>query len=184
MCLIASGAFQPCEFSAGGLAALYLVNKSDIDQVAGWTQTTPGVFDTVPLKTGAKVYGFDFAPDTASAGWESAPSNGQTQVKQTVKFSLQGAAKATVGGVDFTDADQAAMNALYKGLALGKFVAIAQDSNGIYSIYGRLLGLQPQVSKNSGAAGTDFAGGVITLERSETEIPQVLKQSAGDALSV
>ena len=175
-CLITSGAIATCEFSVGGLKALYLYNK---DEVASWTATS-GLFTAFVMTTDAVGYQFEFPKETASAGSELVVSNGQRYLRHTVTFNLDGKVKTAAGGSPQTDAEADALVAMFEKLSLGKFIAIAEERSGKRYIYGRLNGLEASaLTRNSGAAEGDFSGSVITLTGSEIEMPQVYS-STGD----
>lgn len=175
-CLITSGAIATCEFSVGGLKALYLYNK---DEIVSWTATS-GLFTAFVMADDAIGYQFEFLEETASAQAELVVSNGQRYVRDTVTFNLDGKVKTAAGSTPQTDAEADTLVATFEKLMLGKFVAIAEERSGKRYIYGRNNGLKATaLTRGSGAAEGDFSGAVITLSGSEIEMPQVYSSTGG-----
>ncbi len=152
-CIISANLGGTCDFILGGLARILLMNKTDITSISA---------SAVTFTSSAKTaYEISFAPDTAGFTSELQVSNGQKYVNQTLVFNVASKSQATL--------DQTT------GLALGNYVALAQDRAGVWYVIARVgYGLQATVlTINSGVQAGDAALLVVNMSNPCTEYPVI-----------
>lgn len=157
-CLITGGIVKDCNYLVGGLSALYLANKDDIDS---YTDTTPddGIINDIVMVATKVFFSFEFDDETASFNNELTVSGGQKYITQTVSLTSSVKTPAVIAEL--------------KNLSLAKLVAVAVDRNGQQFILGRTNGLEASVQTlGSGAAAGDAAGLALTLAGVDVEWSQ------------
>lgn len=143
-CLITTGITKSCGYLVGGVTEIYLTN---------WSELSAATSSSVTWKAGAtqaKFFKIEPEKNTGSFIDELVVNNGQKSRNHSITFQVNKKDQNTLDIVD--------------QIALGNFVAIVKDRNGVNFLLGKTNGMEATVaSVSSGAAETDVAGLQITL---------------------
>lgn len=149
-CLITTGITKSCGYLVGGVTEIYLTN---------WSEVSGATSSSVTWKGGAtqpKFFKIEPEKNTGSFIDELVVNNGQKSRNHSVTFQVNKKDQNTLDIVD--------------EIALGNFVAIVKDRNGVNFLLGKTNGMEATVaSVSSGAAETDVAGLQITLAGLQVE---------------
>lgn len=149
-CLITTGITKSCGYLVGGVTEIYLTN---------WSEVSAATSSSVAWIGGAtqpKFFKIEPEKNTGSFIDELVVNNGQKSRNHSVTFQVNKKDQNTLDIVD--------------EIALGNFVAIVKDRNGVNFLLGKTNGMEATVaSVSSGAAETDVAGLQITLAGLQVE---------------
>lgn len=142
MCLLTQDILQDCEFLAGGLSRMWIINKASV---------ITGTSTSMTLSAGTGFFEVGFTENTGFFTQEMVPANGQRYVRHGVSFKVAS-----------NDADAYIVAPQF---ALGKFEAICELKSGRKIWIGRTgYGLRSTVTTlNSGATDDDFSGLEVSL---------------------
>lgn len=138
-CALTSGYSLDCRDSAGGIKSVYF---SSIDNVSGITQSN-GTVSAIAKANGGRFWKYNLTRATGSAVEEFNDSveNGTSFNRQTLTIILNKMQAATRNEIAL--------------LAQNRLLAVIEDRNGKYWLYGRENGLM----REGGSAGTGTAMG-------------------------
>ena len=164
-----SGLVHDCAANMGGIKAVYLANKADVDAITVASDKITGI----TMAASAKFHKYEFARRTGSlsSNWQVNAENG-TKFVQTDLLLVFNRMQTT------SRVEIAAM-------AAGELVAIVEDNNGVYHFLGMEAPLE--ISAGDGLTGTAMAdrnGYSITLQDQSLGLPmEVLVGDGGVDLS-
>ena len=138
-CALTSGYSLDCRDSAGGIKSVYFI---EIDNVSG-TTSSAGVITVIGKANGKRLWKYNLQRATASASEEfnDSAENGTSFQRQTLTIILN--------KMQATTRNEIAL------LAQNRLLAVIEDRNGKYWLYGKENGLQ----REGGSAATGTAMG-------------------------
>lgn len=164
-----SGLVHDCAANMGGIKAVYLANKADIDTITVASDKITGI----TMAGAAKFHKYEFARRTGSLS-----SNWQVNADNGTKF-VQTDLLLVFNRMETTKRVEIA------AMAAGELVAIVEDNNGVYHYLGMEAPLE--ISAGDGLTGTAMAdrnGYSITLQDQSLGLPmEVLVGDGGVDLS-
>lgn len=180
-CIFTSGiSAGACAYSVGGINNIWLMNKSEI---AAYTQNVgSGVTDilmseTVVPGTFNVAYVYEFSEGTGLASTEMVESNGQKYFTHTIGLSIPSQTQANIMTIE--------------ALGLANVVAIVESkiantgnfaTENKFYVFGLKNGLSMRTNTSGfGQAEGDYAGFVITLSKSATEMHREIQLTYGAA---
>ncbi len=166
-----SGLVHDCAANMGGIKAVYLANKADVDTVTVSTNKVTAI--TMVSSKFFKKYEFARRTGSLSSNWQVNAENG-TKFVQTDLLLVFNRMETT------KRVEIAAM-------AAGELVAIVEDNNGVYHYLGLPEESPLEISAGDGLTGTALAdrnGYSITLQLQGLNLPtEVLVGTGGVDLS-
>ena len=166
-----SGLVHDCAANMGGIKAVYLANKADVDSVTITSDKVTAI-TMVSTKTFKK---YEFARRTGSLS-----SNWQVNAENGTKF-VQTDLLLVFNRMETTKRVEIA------AMAAGELVAIVEDNNGVYHYLGLPEESPLEISAGDGLTGTALAdrnGYSITLQLQGLNLPtEVLVGTGGVDLS-
>ena len=164
-----SGLVHDCAANMGGIKAVYLANKADVDAITVASDKITGI----TMAASAKFHKYEFARRTGSLS-----SNWQVNAENGTKF-VQTDLLLVFNRMETTKRVEIA------AMAAGELVAIVEDNNGVYHYLGMEAPLE--ISAGDGLTGTAMAdrnGYSITLQDQSLGLPmEVLVGDGGVDLS-
>lgn len=164
-----SGLVHDCAANMGGIKAVYLANKTDVDTITVASDKITGI----TMAASAKFHKYEFARRTGSLS-----SNWQVNAENGTKF-VQTDLLLVFNRMETTKRVEIA------AMAAGELVAIVEDNNGVYHYLGMEAPLE--ISAGDGLTGTAMAdrnGYSITLQDQSLGLPmEVLVGDGGVDLS-
>lgn len=164
-----SGLVHDCAANMGGIKAVYLANKTDVDTITVASDKITGI----TMAAAAKFHKYEFARRTGSLS-----SNWQVNAENGTKF-VQTNLLLVFNRMETTKRVEIA------AMAAGELVAIVEDNNGVYHYLGMEAPLE--ISAGDGLTGTataDRNGYSITLQDESRGLPmEVLVGDGGVDLS-
>lgn len=138
-CALTTGYSLDCRDSAGGVKSVYFI---EIDNVSGTTSAS-GTISAIAKANNRVFYKYNLQRATAEAmeEYQDSSENGTTYVNQTLSIVLNKMQAATRNEIAL--------------LAQNRLLAVIEDRNGKYWLYGKENGLQ----RSGGKAGTGKAFG-------------------------
>lgn len=164
-----SGLVHDCAANMGGIKAVYLANKADVDAITVASDKITGI----TMAASAKFHKYEFARRTGSLS-----SNWQVNAENGTKF-VQTDLLLVFNRMETTKRVEIA------AMAAGELVAIVEDNNGVFHYLGAEAPLE--ISAGDGLTGTAMAdrnGYSITLQDQSLGLPmEVLVGDGGVDLS-
>ena len=164
-----SGLVHDCAANMGGIKAVYLANKADVDAITVASDKITGI----TMAASAKFHKYEFARRTGSLS-----SNWQVNAENGTKF-VQTDLLLVFNRMETTKRVEIA------AMAAGELVAIVEDNNGVFHYLGAESPLE--ISAGDGLTGTAMAdrnGYSITLQDQSLGLPmEVLVGDGGVDLS-
>ena len=164
-----SGLVHDCAANMGGIKAVYLANKADVDAITVASDKITGI----TMAASAKFHKYEFARRTGSLS-----SNWQVNVENGTKF-VQTDLLLVFNRMETTKRVEIA------AMAAGMLCAIVEDNNGVFHYLGAEAPLE--ISTGDGLTGTALAdrnGYSITLQDQSLGLPmEVLVGDGGVDLS-
>lgn len=151
-CALTSGYSLDCRDSAGGVKSVYFI---EIDNVSGVTSAS-GSISAIAKANNKRFWKYNLQRATAEAteDYQDSAENGTTFHKQTLSIVLNKMQAATRNEIIL--------------LAANRLLAVIEDRNGKYWLYGRENGLQRAGGKaGTGKAMGDRNGYELTFEGEE-----------------
>lgn len=166
-----SGLVHDCAANMGGIKAVYLANKTDVDTITVASDKITGI----TMAASAKFHKYEFARRTGSLS-----SNWQVNAENGTKF-VQTDLLLVFNRMETTKRVEIA------AMAAGELVAIVEDNNGVFHYLGLPEESPLEISAGDGLTGTALAdrnGYSITLQLQGLNLPtEVLVGTGGVDLS-
>lgn len=166
-----SGLVHDCAANMGGIKAVYLANKADVDAITVASDKITGI----TMAASAKFHKYEFARRTGSLS-----SNWQVNAENGTKF-VQTDLLLVFNRMETTKRVEIA------AMAAGELVAIVEDNNGVFHYLGLPEESPLEISAGDGLTGTALAdrnGYSITLQLQGLNLPtEVLVGTGGVDLS-
>jgi hypothetical protein len=149
-CVINSGILKDCKHSFSGLKEVWLGNYDDVSAVS---YDANGVVTGLTMVSGATIYEFQFAKETAQFLEELVKNGAASYINQTLNFQLSSIGQTSKKVLD--------------DLSLSKMFAIVKRADNLYWLAGDVnntAGLEATVlTLDSGTALGDSNGATVTL---------------------
>lgn len=161
---ITAGRSKICDNVPGGLKTVWL---SGVNEVTSFTLTGES-YSAVTMEASNVFYKFEFAQTSAQKLEEGTQADALSPfgITQTLEFSFKG----------LSQTDRDALSELIDCSPCG-MIAIVEDTNGVMWVlgYNEDLGKEyglfvSSITSDTGKLLTDFAGSIITLSASQTEL--------------